>query len=218
VTFDADTDLGGAAATGGCSAFFEAETAAAAGAGASCVWANDKTLAIFFGKSSTMMPGVTAVALKAGVVKNKIGNSFTASGTVIVASPSTKRPPVAAISAAQTVGPCDGVLLDGSASEGGGGRPMTYAFGVVAANADASAVAAAITLAAAAASANGGASSAVLALAAKDLAPGVTYTFSVKVTDFAGGSSVGTPYKLTSQLIHSFKAPGFNPKAPGFNP
>jgi len=194
VTFSMATDLGGMVATGACAVFFEAQTAIAAGAGASCVWTDDTTLTIFFGSDSTLIPGAT-VALKPGVVHNKIGNSHTASGTTVVTASSVKQPPVAVISAAQDIGPCDGVLLDGSSSQGGGARPMKHEFYVKIVAADASAVAVAINRAMnASEAANGGVSSSIIALAAADLPSGMRYEFFVRVTDFAGGTSESSTF------------------------
>jgi hypothetical protein len=129
------------------------------------------------------MPGV-ALALKPDVIMNKAGNSYTASGTAMVAAPALPLPTVAALSAAAAVGPCDALTLDASASSGGGGRAMTYSFAVTAAAADASSVSVAIADAAAAGP--------VIVLGADALTPGVTYTFSVRVTDYAGGTSVSS--------------------------
>ena len=204
VTFDQDTDLGeehlGGVSGAGCDAFFDAATVAdAGGTSASCVWVSEATLAIFFGASSTMTPGST-VTLKSGVIKTKDGLSHPASGSTVVTVPwdstdpdrcqkpgASRGCPVAAISAPQTVGPCDAVVLDGSASQGGGGRPLRYEFGVDGEDA----VAAAIVAATATATAkNDGLSPAVIALDATVLTPGTTYVFSVKVTDFVGGWTV----------------------------
>jgi hypothetical protein len=79
---------------------------------------------------------------------------------------------------------------------GGGGRPLTYAFSVSADATDGYAVTKALDDAAAAAAAanpgNPGVSYPVVRLSSAELDPGVTYTFTAKVTDFVGNSAVAT--------------------------
>ena len=85
------------------------------------------------------------------------------------------------LSAPDALGPCDGVVVDASGSTGGG-RPMTYAFSVAADATDGYAVTSALDAAHAAL----GDEASVVAPAPEHLDPGVTYAFTVRVTDFAG--------------------------------
>ena len=188
--FDVDTDRGGsdAVSAGGCSAFFDSATVARAGAGAECVWSSPRRISMLFGGDATLAPG-DAMTLIPGVVKNAAGNSRASSGSSVVLPPLDADRPRAVLAAPTTLGPCDGVALDASASEGGGGRALTYAFSVSVSAERGYGVVAALD-AAASEALNDGSTPSVVSVAAADLVADVEYTFVVRVTDFAGQSSV----------------------------
>ena len=78
---------------------------------------------MLFGGDATLAPG-DAMTLIPGVVKNAAGNSRASSGSSVVLPPLDADRPRAVLAAPTTLGPCDGVALDASASEGGGGRAL----------------------------------------------------------------------------------------------
>ena len=195
--FDVATDRGAGAGTNvagvvGCARYLAADTVSDVGSGAECVWANAKTLSIYFGKNATIRPG-DFISLSTNVIKSADGNSHAASGSYVVRAPPTPTPPEARLSVPDRVGPCDGVVLDASQSRGGGGRPMEFRYSVVATATDGSAVADALGAAVSAAEvAGGGVTNPVISLESAHLEPGVSYTFTVKVTDFTGGYSTAS--------------------------
>jgi len=217
IVFDVDTDRARAARLAGgggapparntsCATYFDDATVEKLGGSAelaltlgvsppACAWSDDKTLAVYFGSRASAAPG-DALAFKQNVVRNKAENSFYVSGSVSITDPVRPVLPFAALSAADALGPCDGVTLDASASVGGGGRPLTYAFSVSADATDGYAVTKALDDAANAAAAanpgNPGASYPVVRLTSAELDPGVVYTFTAKVTDFVGNSATAT--------------------------
>jgi len=195
--FDVATDRGAGAGTNvagvvGCARYLAADTVSDVGSGAECVWANAKTLSIYFGKNATIRPG-DFISLSTNVIKSADGNSHAASGSYVVRAPPTPTPPEARLSVPDKIGPCDGVVLDASQSRGGGGRPMEFRYSVVATATDGSAVADALGAAVSAAkAARGGVTNPVISLESAHLEPGVSYTFTVKVTDFTGGVSTAS--------------------------
>ena len=192
--FDVATDRGAGAnvANVGCARYLAADTVSDVGSGAECVWADAKTLSIYFGADATIRPG-DSISLSQDVIKNADGNSHAASGSYVVRAPAVPTPPEARLSVPDRVGPCDGVVLDASQSRGGGGRPMEFIYAVVATATDGSAVADALGAAVSAAkAARGGVTNPVISLESAHLEPGVSYTFTVKVTDFTGGVSTAS--------------------------
>jgi len=81
------------------------------------VWADARTLSVYFGTDATLRPG-HSIALKPDVVKSADGNSYAASGSYTITAPVNAKPPEARLSVPDVVGPCDGVTLDASQSRG----------------------------------------------------------------------------------------------------
>jgi len=193
--FDVATDRGAGANVAndvGCARYLAADTVVDVGSGAECVWADAKTLSIYFGVNATIRPG-DFISLAQNVIKSTDGNSHGASGSYVVNAPAVPTPPEARLSVPDKIGPCDGVVLDASQSRGGGGRPMEFRYSVVATATDGSAVADALGAAvSAAAAAGGGVTNPVIVLESAHLDPGVSYTFTVRATDFTGGTSTAS--------------------------
>ena len=167
VVFDVDTDKGGPGANG-CAAFFDAATVAALGTDASCAWRDAKTLAAYFGGTPTTAPG-DVVGIRTGALMNAARNSHVVTGEETVAPPNRAERPVAVLSAPDALGPRGRRPLPTLAGiDGGGGRPMTYAFSVAADATDGYAVTSALDAAHAAL----GDEASVVALAPEHLDPG----------------------------------------------
>ena len=193
-----------------CVPFFDPASIASLGGNASfalanggspcvCAWRDDKTLVVYFGSKAVVVAGDSLVLLPTGSIQNLQENSFTSAGSVLVANPANPQNPLASISAANVLGPCDGVTLDASASLGGGGRPLRYEFSVSADVSDGYDVTKALDDAHDAAityqnsgSGGGTGSYPVVRLTSENLDPGVVYTFTAKVTDFVGNSNTAT--------------------------
>jgi len=174
------------AAPRACAAVLTTATTTAVGTGATCAWADDKTLSVYFGPDATLAPG-DHVVLMPGVIADASGSSHGATGVTRLLAPSSITPPVASISAPSAVGPCDNIAFDVSGSSGGGGRKLRYEFGIVAndATADVGVVVAALKAAAAAAAA---ASSDVVTLSSNVMTAGVSYNLTLQVTDYLGSA------------------------------
>ena len=211
VTFDVDTNRGYDATAEGtseskqsCVSYFDSDTVLAFGGNqtyastngvspSNCAWRDDITLVVFFGSKATVLPGDLLVLKADATIKNKEDNSYVSSGSVEVNKPMDPTPPLASISAADVLGPCDGVTLDASASVGGGGRPLTYAFSVSADTTDGYEVIKALNDASRLATDNNqGASYPVVRLTSDDIHPGIVYQFSARVTDFVGNFATAT--------------------------
>ena len=147
--FDVPTDRGNLGSSTDCSRVLADETLAQLGVAPSCRFVGgtggstaSTVLEVELGAGATMLPEGTAepgfVTLKPGRIGRYEGASLFASGSVPLQLPPTfddhphRFDPVVVVSAPAEVGRCDDVVLDATASTNSGGRPLTFAYQLVA--------------------------------------------------------------------------------------
>ena len=96
-----------------------------------CIWMNKRSLRVVLGRGATLAKG-DILQLKDGVVRSSpTARIFSVNQTVTIDSSNVVYPTADIVSkGGQSVGACANVLLDASASHGGGGRPLTYYWSV----------------------------------------------------------------------------------------
>lgn len=125
ITFDQPTNRGGLQGTASCARFLVNATLDLLGHEPVCTWITDRDFTMFLGSEPSVLEA-SLIMLKTGVVFNKRENSHGASGVLSLMMPSVLPNPVAILSAPSMVGLCDELLLDASASSGGGGRQLDF--------------------------------------------------------------------------------------------
>ena len=133
-TFDIATNMGNMGASGDCALVLASATVAKLGTGAYCSFSSTKTLAVTLGSEASILPvGSTApdvLVLKENAVANAAGNSYNATGSQLVQAPDVVVTPLVAAKAPSTVGICEDLTIDASASSGSGGRNLVFGFQV----------------------------------------------------------------------------------------
>jgi len=127
INFDQPTNRGGVQGTASCAQFLVNATLELLGHGPVCTWITDMNFTMFLGSESSVLEA-SLIMLKTDVVFNKQENSHGASGVLSLMMPSVLPSPVAILSAPSMVGLCDELLLDASASSGGGGRQLDFRY------------------------------------------------------------------------------------------
>lgn len=178
-TFDAATNQ----PAGSCSAFFTADTVALFGTGANCFWTTNQILEIDLGFAPTVAIS-SPIAIMAGVVSS-LGDSSTtnAASSVPLLGPNNPVAPVATISTPSTVGSCEGITLDASASTGGFGRNLTFTWSLTSVNPSSASVDAIKESLATAGSS--------VSFSAADTTQ-ATYVFSLTITNWMGATASTT--------------------------
>jgi hypothetical protein len=131
LSFDSSTDRGGAPSQFSCSALF----AFACANTSKCIWTDNKRVDAYVGAAESCAPVgspvrlATTAVLKAQCQKEgancdrRLWPASSTSVTVTVAAALSAIAPSVVLSAPDTVGQCDSLVLDISASSGSGGRP-----------------------------------------------------------------------------------------------
>jgi hypothetical protein len=196
VTFDSATNRGGLAGRFACTLVLdltEAEVSRLFGKGASCAFTSDAAMKITFGQQATVVPtdevGLRALTVMASAANGAVVSLFSAGATFAVAGPAEPViPSVSLRASSDSVGRCDGLGLDGSASSGSGGRAMTYALSL-ASDADPRLVANATKVLGASNAENGGKGSYKAYLPSESMHPGTAFTVTLTATNFLLESS-----------------------------
>lgn len=134
ITFDTETDRAGLSGLFPCSSIFV--NATALGSQSLCFWRNSSSLVIRTSEDATLALG-DQLTLALNVIGAQADPSLklnsTASATVSVIGPENPLPPVGVIEGTSSIGWCDVLTLDASASYGSGGRAFVggYQWGLV---------------------------------------------------------------------------------------
>jgi hypothetical protein len=140
LTFDSDTDRASLSGKFSCSEVLDLtakEVSRLFGKGSQCAFTSPTSLKVLFGRGATVTTG-QVLRIKDGTVKSGASSEGTslfmhgdANVAQTVAAPSTPTVPRVVLSASSAkVGLCDDLKLDGSASEGSGGRLMAFEWSV----------------------------------------------------------------------------------------
>ncbi|KAG7379835.1 hypothetical protein PHYPSEUDO_008082 [Phytophthora pseudosyringae] len=119
-----------------CSVLFDLPTttdsANYCGVSPACSWQTGSlSIRFLFGQGVKIVPGST-LALRGNLLKSTEAAELSApAATVTVSTPDKPPQPQVLVSGASSLGMCDDLFLDGSASSGSGGRPMTYTWMLV---------------------------------------------------------------------------------------
>jgi len=198
VTFASATNRAAQAGSFTCALVFEltaAQDRGLFGPTGACSFASDSELVATFGAGASAEPGTT-LRLRDGTIKAAAGaggvvSLYTVNETATFGQPLVPTAPSVVLAASSAfVGRCDGLILDGSASSGSGGRDMDYSFSVVAESGHS-----VTNLTAALAIANarrGGRGWHKVAVASEDMVPGSTFTVTLTATNFLGNSDSAT--------------------------
>ncbi|KAK3289369.1 hypothetical protein CYMTET_3197 [Cymbomonas tetramitiformis] len=205
VSFSEATDRGKEPGQrGDCAQLFAENTLAVLGADAACTWVNNQRLTVYLGTGPEILP-YDRMELLSGRIQNRVQNSYNASGVVSLLLPDgVETQPIVVLTAPESIGVCDSLTLDGSGSTGGGGRALSFDFGVEASDKESVAIKEALSKAVRRAELAG--TPAIVTLPASDLELGKTYTFQMVVTNFLEQSAQqevtveksGTPVPLVS--------------------
>ena len=105
------------------------------GADGTCSWTNSSALRVTFGAGAQIVPfdyvaatDLNSVWLKGGVLKNDLDGATLTSAAQYAEAQKPLHPvaPAISITAPESVGVCDGVVLDARGATGGGSRELTY--------------------------------------------------------------------------------------------
>ena len=183
VTFDQDTDRGGAIADA-CLAVTD-ETGAKLGANPTCIFTSASVLSITTGSEATILPlgslSPDTLEIRPDTVRNSAGNSFAASGGSLIEAPDTLVLPFVNVKAPASVGICEDLVIDASNAEGSGGRAMTFKFEVEGLGSkiqDLTAVLSGL-----------GSTTSIASIDKNSMNFDLTYTFVITVTNFLGQST-----------------------------
>ncbi|EQC32208.1 hypothetical protein SDRG_09960 [Saprolegnia diclina VS20] len=128
VTFSRAVDLSGFSASSFvCDRVFET---ARFGLGPVCTWTTTSTVVIGLGLGATVVPLAPCTVL-AGLKSTSTSTLSMASMTVSVQPPLNAPVPVVSIAGATSLGACDDLVLDATATSGSGGRPMAWRWACV---------------------------------------------------------------------------------------
>ncbi|KAH8056238.1 hypothetical protein JL722_7540 [Aureococcus anophagefferens] len=208
VLFDSATDRAGldGSESFDCSLIFDHSDVF--GDGASCDWRNSSAVRATFGSGATLVPfdyanatTTNAVYLRAGMVFADVPNATLAAVAQYSEALAPYNPvaPVIGLSAPDTVGVCDGVVLDASGATGGGSRTLIYAWALqILWEPDDEAQAASVTALVAALDAATFDQIVRLSLSWDALLPGKKYTFLVSAANFLGETTTASHTLLKS--------------------
>jgi len=135
VTFDQDTNRAGLNGRFQCTsilAMSSREVSSFFGAGAMCLFISDSVLQITFGRLPEVLVG-DLIVIKDLTLQSRTtaASLFTRMTNFTVALPLEPTAPVASlVASSRSVGLCDGLTLDSSATSGSGGRKLDYYFAV----------------------------------------------------------------------------------------
>ncbi|KAL4094191.1 hypothetical protein PRIC1_009854 [Phytophthora ramorum] len=119
-----------------CSVVFDLPTATDSvnycGASPACTWQTGSlSIRFVFGQGVNVVPGST-LALRGNLLKSTAAAEMAApAATITISAPDKPPQPQVLVSGATSLGMCDDLFLDGSASTGSGGRTMTYTWMLV---------------------------------------------------------------------------------------
>ncbi|KAF2078621.1 hypothetical protein CYY_000121 [Polysphondylium violaceum] len=173
-----------------CSKIFTQNSVKTFGQGASCSYSDPSTLVINLGDESSVLVNQQLQFIAGGILSTQ-GEPNDAQKVTLQAA--TGSIPIASIKAPNTVGPCDQVLLDGSHSSGGAGKPLVFLWTVTEAPANKSAIQAILK----------GIKGDKVEIPNNLLAVNQTYSFNLKVSNWLGKSDSNsvTISKVSSDVI-----------------
>ena len=216
VTFNSTTDRAGLAGSFECTAFLNktaAEVEATFGTGAMCSFSSATVLKVTFGSEATVVPSdvllVKDMTIQAATASASL---FTTREFFALAGPDTPTVPSVVLFASSTsVGSCDDLTLDGSASSGSGGRDMVYSFSVASASGHSVAN---LTAALAEANAeNAGSGTYKVNVPSSAMVPGSSFTVTLTATNFLSeSSSVSVTVKKLGVPAPIISIQGSNPR------
>ncbi|UPR02388.1 hypothetical protein HOP50_09g57140 [Chloropicon primus] len=186
MNFDVATDRGFSPVDGqegsDCGKYLKAEMTSLLGTRPSCIWKDDKQIIITLGYGATLSPGNT-LELKDSVIMNAAKNSLHVSGYTAVQVSSEPSPaPSLSVVSSPTVGVCDSIVLDVSASSDQSGRPLTFTYTCESLHQEAFKVVEALSAFADTAQTR-------ISLSNDLFVPGLEYKFGVEAKNFLGISS-----------------------------
>jgi len=192
VNFSAPTDLGSTRITTASSSFACSYLLGFTGAAtAVCSWITPATVQARFGSTATANAGVgDRLKLKGRVVMAACPSgvrctAYASNSSVAIAAPANPVVPTVSINAPTNVGACDNIVIDPTGSYGNGGRAWTAVTWTVTGS-DATSVAAILAKLTATYSSD---TAKLVTIKNALFVPG-TYTFSLKLTNFLGVSSI----------------------------
>ncbi|GMF24621.1 unnamed protein product [Phytophthora lilii] len=195
-----------------CSVLFDLPTATDSanycGVAPACTWQTGSlSIRFLFGQGAKIVPGST-LALRGNLLKSTAAAELAApAASVTVSAPDKPPQPQVLVSGATSLGMCDDLFLDGSASTGSGGRTMTYTWMLV--NSSSVTATSVDTVTALLASA-GTANSVSIKIAASVLEAAGTYSFILLAKNFFGktGNSNEIVIKKSGMALPSVSIKG----------
>lgn len=130
VIFDRNTDRANLTGQFLCSLIFDATTSTTFGAGAQCVFSDDRTVLVFPTSAATILVGNTVAVLSTTKLMD-MSSAHVAVGSVSVCGPAEPLRPTAVISSPTVINTCDNLLLDSRSSFGTGGRNPVHQWALV---------------------------------------------------------------------------------------
>ncbi|GBG80819.1 hypothetical protein CBR_g31375 [Chara braunii] len=168
-----------------CRDIFADEVVRKLGTKPSCTFRTSRRLRIVLGSGATILPVDTRTPDVITILPDKISSqdmsSYNASGSVPVLQPVSRMQPVVTLDVPPSVGLCDPLTLDASASTGSGGRPMRFVFYVQGTGPRMNVLTRHL--------ANADPFSSTVTVARDWLEPGKVYNFTVRATNFIGQSN-----------------------------
>ena len=213
VLFDSPTNMIDGEWDIDCATLFE-YAAQQFGADGTCSWTNSSALRVTFGAGAQIVPfdyvaatTLNSAWLKGGVLKNDLDGATLTSAAQYAEAQKPLHPvaPAISITAPESVGVCDGVVLDARGATGGGSRALTYNWGVLTSwDAETDADMASVAALEAKLQQADAAGAVTLGLGFDDLLPGRAYDFLIAATNFLGVTT--TAYATVDKLASP--APG----------
>eukprot|EP00960_Hanusia_phi_P073709 768070-Hanusia_phi.AAC.4 len=130
VTFDRDTDQGGVKGIVACELLLDAATVATLGVQSSCVWLSPTTLQVTLGARATIRVGGT-VTIARETIQTLSKDSDWSAGETSLQAPSSMPLPTIVVRTSNFISYCEDMIIDATSSYGGGGRSMTFTWGVL---------------------------------------------------------------------------------------
>ena len=184
-----------------CISLFTAATLSKFGSGARCNIKGKTSIRVYLRTSATIQFG-DSIVIKSGVFFARFQKvaDFTPETAKALIAPTKQLTLTASLSGQTSLGVCDSLKLSGRRSQGGGGRKLTYNWGVsFASTVDVGSLEANVTegLAALQASLSQKTSVTTLRLNPEDLEPNVAYSFNLSVTNYWSQSSAVVSHEVT---------------------
>ncbi|XP_072031498.1 uncharacterized protein [Amphiura filiformis] len=184
VSFDIGVDYEGFAS---CDDVFS--NAEVLGDGAQCQWRGPRKLYIPIGQGNNLIQiGDTLVIKEGAITAFHQDLSLAASGSITIEEPDESLLPEAVITGSPRLPSCGYVKLDARKSRGGGGRPLTFEWSV-SSSGDTTSVSEALD---ALNGLNDGKGSALVDIDGANLDAGTSYTFTLAISNFLGGSDTAS--------------------------